>query len=914
MPDPNLRRSAPAPIPGWTPPDPATWSRRANDRVLLGYAEQLRWRYSSIRFVGLPHLRDEPDVPIEKLFIRPELSRTPISLDAPETDWPTTYWADGALPRLGRAVLLGDPGSGKSTLVQYVCWLLSTPFPPEQLARKYGDLVPLPLILRELPLRADLTWDSLLDLFLTQTIGAALGSREKLETLLATGQGWPLVDGLDEVADPTVGSALREALFDGMRRYPHARWLFTSRIVGYEALPYHRLPLPADEAAEPDRWDLESATPPAEGRFTPTQERHAPTEAEPPIAAVWYLAPFRMRQIQGFAHAWYALHEADPARRKEGADDLAGRIAASGSLLRLARSPVLLTLMALIHRIKAVLPDGRALLYERLAEAYLESIDQERGIRQVGYRLAQQKRWLAWIGYRMQLRRTADARGAGPEFPVLVHRSVVLQWLRESMAWEDPPIQEAAEAEQFLTYLGRRTGLFLPRGTELYAFQHLSLQEYFAACHLLEQITSPEWLLGEAGADATAPTPERLRDWTGDPRWHEVFLLLFELLQDRPRWGDRLAKQLFAPALEDPTAWSHSGAVPDAAVLLAAEISLDEHSGISLDVRRQCWRACWYWCSVFPDWKQPHRVAPRLTSAGLRWQAEVWRVLLKVAPSSLNLAGGTEMTDLQPLAALTNLRHLGLSFCTGVTDLQPLASLTNLEFLDLSVCTGVTDLQPLAGLADLRSLDLRGCTGVTDLRPVARLANLRHLRLAFCTRVTDLQLLAGLTNLELLDLSGCTGLTDLESLAALTNLQSLRMSGCIAVTDLHPLAGLANLGSLDLSVCGRLTELQPLAGLANLQKLDLAFCTGVTDLRPLASLTKLELLDLLGCTEITALQPLAGLANLRSLRVSGCTRVTDLKPLARLVGLRELRVDRSPEMAEMVRALPEPLQRVVTYS
>ncbi len=56
---------------------------------------------------------------------------------------------------------------------------------------------------------------------------------------------------------------------------------------------------------------------------------------------------------------------------------------------------------------------------------------------------------------------------------------------------------------------------------------------------------------------------------------------------------------------------------------------------------------------------------------------------------------------------------LNLSFADGLTDLGPLAGLTNLQDLDLSGAGGVTDLSPLAGLTSLQKLNLIDTDGVT---------------------------------------------------------------------------------------------------------------------------------------------------------------------------------------------------------
>ncbi|CAA9328784.1 internalin, putative, partial [uncultured Microcoleus sp.] len=64
----------------------------------------------------------------------------------------------------------------------------------------------------------------------------------------------------------------------------------------------------------------------------------------------------------------------------------------------------------------------------------------------------------------------------------------------------------------------------------------------------------------------------------------------------------------------------------------------------------------------------------------------------------------TEISDIKPLASLTNLTSLTL-FNTEISDIKPLASLTNLTSLSLHN-NQISDLKPLASLTNLTSLSL----------------------------------------------------------------------------------------------------------------------------------------------------------------------------------------------------------------
>ncbi|HUW82784.1 MAG TPA: P-loop NTPase fold protein [Phycisphaerae bacterium] len=126
----------------------------------------------------------------------------------------------------------------------------------------------------------------------------------------------------------------------------------------------------------------------------------------------------------------------------------------------------------------------------------------------------------------------------------------------------------------------------------------------------------------------------------------------------------------------------------------------------------------------------------------------------------------------------------------------------------------VSDLSPLAGLTNLRTLDLNG-TPVRDLSPLAGLKPLTELYLS-TTQVRDLVPLAGLTNLINLDLSR-TQVRDLSPLAGLKALERLSLMGT-QVRDLSPLAGLKALEGLSLTE-SQVGDLCPLQGLPNLRRL-----------------------------------------------------------------------------------------------
>ena len=161
---------------------------------------------------------------------------------------------------------------------------------------------------------------------------------------------------------------------------------------------------------------------------------------------------------------------------------------------------------------------------------------------------------------------------------------------------------------------------------------------------------------------------------------------------------------------------------------------------------------------------------------------------LDVHPSSLagDLLGDLDLpniTDLTGLEHATQLRILDLTWHTGVTDLDPIAQLTQLRELNI-YRTNVIDLTPIAQLTQLSKLDISG-TGVFDLTPIAQLTQLKVLRIT-ATRVIDLTPLSGLTQLSKLDMWD-TPINDLTPLAQLIRLTEIRITvyTTIAASDIR---------------------------------------------------------------------------------------------------------------------------------
>ena len=891
--------------------------------VIRPYLANVRDWQGYIRFLGLPDRRENPDVVIDRLFVTPLLTRRYVSPDENPQNWADeAETLIDALAENRRLVLLGDPGIGKSTFLNYVAWLLSRPA-TNVLIDRLGWRLPLPMVLRELEVRGARRFDDLLEAFLNHKMSAPLleDDRDYLMRTLDEGQAFLLLDGIDELGDRETRERLRSAVFEGMSRYPDCHWLMTSRIVGYDEAPFDAthnrevarhagdvLMNVSQSLGNRDGGGSDNALPSNEsaGELSRALLRRGARDRFPvePVygsmqTATRYIAPFDDRRIGAFARNWYVLREAAAIRAGANADHLVRAVHADPSILRLARVPNLLTMMALIHRIEATLPHGRALLYERIAEAYLESIDKFRGIAAGPHDLPRKKGWLARVGIEMQRRRML--KGIVPDAAaILMDADTVKGWLSEEMGRSDT-YPDTPSAEEFLKVVGRRSGLFLPRGEGRYAFVHLSFQEYFAAVALKREVTRLRWAKGKAsrlGFDR-----DTLADWAGLSVWRETFSFLFELLasEEEDDWHADLLDCVFGENFSRLDG-SESDEISVALGHLLARLAVNSRSGLSSEKRDSALT----WCVKIQLRMSSQTSSANIFDTLLDDSADMNTTIFKIIKAQMEQIGsweldlsGTLISDLSPVMNLTMLESLNLSK-TSVSNISPIANLTALRSLDLER-TQVSELTPLANLTALRSLSLLD-TPATNLAPIKGLRSLQSLKLSD-PEISDLDLLVKLPRLRSLDLEGlsvsdlsplskclalqeisliATRVSDLFPLADLPKLRTLHCFG-VEVSDLSPLAKLPSLELLAFNNT-LISDLAPLSDFASLQYLYL--WEPVSDLSPLADLTELRSLRLSIRSDFD-INPLASLPKLRYLYLFG-NSIPDLTPLARLGSLESL--------------------------
>jgi len=371
------------------------------------------------------------------------------------------------LLRVRRAVVLGDPGAGKTTMLRYVAYQIAqsqlgqagTPALPGEVADCLPVYVRIGLYAQHLKERPEAT---IVDFAPQQNYQLPL-TAELLRDAVNRGKALFLLDGLDEIVDTAQRREVAQRVEEFARQHDNCPVIVTSRIVGYR----------------------EAALGSAFTQFT--------------------IRPFDDEEIKSFVRQWYKTLD-----QPERADDLISAIEKNPSVRRLATNPLLLTVAALIHLRNTKLPNRRVELYQRAAETLVDNWMSERRVTPDEWDADEALNDLlpavAWWLH-------TEASGG------LIGQDDLRQLLVETMRVRNPRLTEAeahTRASQFRRNVSEFSGIFLERGLDeqgngLYGFLHLTFEEYFAAIRLKDK-----WK--REGHAALKPLLHH-------PRWTEVILL-----------------------------------------------------------------------------------------------------------------------------------------------------------------------------------------------------------------------------------------------------------------------------------------------------------------------------------------------------------------------------------------------------
>lgn len=378
-----------------------------------------------------------------------------------------------AIARYPKLMVLGKPGAGKTTFLQYVAiqcnqgQLMPDRLPVFVRLKNYADDAGQALP----PGRGGRTFTSLQD-YISQELSGCGVSPELLETALKHGKALILLDGLDEVPEEDSEEILKQ-IRRFCQHYYSNHFAISCRIAAHNY------------------------------RF------EGFTEVE--------VADFNSGQIEAFAQKWFAAAAGRPADGPALAAQFIERLKRpeNKQIRDMASTPLLLNLACLVFSAKADFPSNRAKLYEEALAILLVKWDSTRGIqRQDYYRylpLAEKIQLLTHLG--------ATTFFAGEYF---FEQSKILQYIADYLATlptaPKDPVALQLDSEAVLKAIEAQHGLLIERARRIYSFSHLTFQEYFAAAKIA------------AGSELLS-----LASHSGDKRWREVFLLVAGMLRPADR-------------------------------------------------------------------------------------------------------------------------------------------------------------------------------------------------------------------------------------------------------------------------------------------------------------------------------------------------------------------------------------------
>ncbi|MCI0397639.1 MAG: metallophosphoesterase [Chloroflexi bacterium] len=176
-------------------------------------------------------------------------------------------------------------------------------------------------------------------------------------------------------------------------------------------------------------------------------------------------------------------------------------------VLEMARNPLLLRILALIHRGESHLPHRRVELYETATVTLLRDWHRERGTKGAAIDEEKAMSLLGPLAFYIHENYSSGFLSKG-ETERFLGRILAIE--RGEKDPEQPLLETREAVQQFLEAVHQNSGLFLERGQGLYGFMHLTFEEYFTARHLVS-----------SSAQARSEIFKRLHL----PRWREPILL-----------------------------------------------------------------------------------------------------------------------------------------------------------------------------------------------------------------------------------------------------------------------------------------------------------------------------------------------------------------------------------------------------
>ncbi|HAB16601.1 MAG TPA: SUMF1/EgtB/PvdO family nonheme iron enzyme [Verrucomicrobiota bacterium] len=501
-----------------------------------------------------------------------------------------------ALVKTPRLVLLGRPGSGKTTFFNHLAFRLARHWlEPDQhwlqsmetWAKSPPKLLPVAVALRHFvrslakervgaieegfakhcPVQPSLK--ELWDFVQVQLIGNGLEAcAPALESATNEGEALWFFDGLDEVPTAALRVYVRDLMAVFLQRYRRARVLLACRIIPYQDR----------------RWKLTEVPEFTLDRLDAEKERL--------FIESWFNAHHKycgMPELEADAKAKKLVQALQDPRRRD--------------LSEMAGEPMLLTLMALLQTSNRELPENRAELYQQAVELLLKRWDDVRALD--GTLLASLPQALAEVGadhndlqrvlWHLSLhvqreefkRRTVKTKDSDRRDTADIPHATLVRFL----AWLHPNDSKDWVEKKLIPLIQERSGLLVDEGYDedhqpVYAFPHRSFQEYLAGAALRDEPLYKPPKPGQPEPPEPTPFPQRAIELV-EPSgyWHEVIRWLASRLTHVSNSAHEclaFLKELAPENSQSATDWNRLWLAADCLVEMRLEKVRKERSGREL--------------------------------------------------------------------------------------------------------------------------------------------------------------------------------------------------------------------------------------------------------------------------------------------------------------------------------------------
>ncbi|SDM21725.1 NACHT domain-containing protein [Allokutzneria albata] len=189
-------------------------------------------------------------------------------------------------------------------------------------------------------------------------------------------------------------------------------------------------------------------------------------------AVVVQVRGFTDEQVTRFVRAWYRAVERDAPeeQRLAGAEDLLRRLHHAPGLAELTANPLLLTMVANVHRYRGALPGSRAELYSEICQVMLWRRQEAKKLPS-DLRSDRKETLLRGLAFTMMRERVRD-----------LPRKEVVNTLKAALSRMATDVTADAFLTEVCSY-----GLIVERESGLFCFAHLTFQESLAAAYIRDK-------------------------------------------------------------------------------------------------------------------------------------------------------------------------------------------------------------------------------------------------------------------------------------------------------------------------------------------------------------------------------------------------------------------------------------------